>query len=204
MKKIVFTQGQLNSLLGEDFTAYINASDNGCDFPQDSDIASNNEILTNDPIADDYPTLDKITKSEYPRNPYTINRAHKLMERNHSLDGRLFTIGKDVNDDIKELSQADNSDKLLKNIATDKNASANCWYVRLNRLKKMKNTDPERFNRINGERIIKNIEGVLDRETKITDTISKNINKTPYTKIDARKGSGKGHRNNSTFYYENK
>ena len=127
-------------------------------------------------------------------------------ERNHQLDGKTYRLGKKINTQIDALAANNSGDKMLQNMSNNKDASANCLYVRQNRLKKMKQEDPERYQRINGKRLEKTIGDTLNRATAETKTEKPQIQDPNMTTIQtARTGTGKGHRKDgaTTIYYEN-
>ena len=136
----------------------------------------------------------------------TIPFSKKLNERNHQLDGRTYRLGKKVNQEIDAIAANNSGDKMINNMSKNKDASANCLYVRQNRLNKMKREDPVRYQNINGKRIQKTISDTLNRATAETKTQSSNVQDPMLTTVQtARKGTGKGHRkdNGTTIYYEN-
>lgn len=133
-------------------------------------------------------------------------KKKEISERNHQLDGKTFRLGKNVNQEIDAIAANNDGDKMLNNMSNEKDATANCLYVRQNRLRQMKKDDPERYARINGKRLEKTIGDTLDRATSATKTVSPNIQDTNLTTVSTvQKGSGKGHRkgNTETIYYEN-
>jgi hypothetical protein len=264
MKKILFTEKQIKSILGEEAFTYLDKEDNGMDFPADSLISTGGEVLTNDPDADEFPTTDKIAASKTRSHPFYRNSGYgtmfegkkkivkndkgevvpdtcpecgskiglyvkgepvylcsnkecgkyfgtmpfskKLDERNHQLDGRTFRLGKNTNQQIDNIASNNPGDKMLNNMSKNKDASADCLYVRQNRLRQMKKDDPERYQRINGKRLEKNIGDTLNRATAETKTASPEIQEPLMNTVQtARTGTGKGHRKNggATIYYEN-
>ena len=264
MKKILFTEKQIKSILGEEAFTYLDKEDNGMDFPEDSLAATGGEVLTNDPDADEFPTTDKIAASKTRSHPFYRNSGYgtmfegkkkivkndegdvvpeicpecgskvglyvkgepvykctnkkcgkyfgvmpfskKLYERNHQLDGRTFRLGKKTNQQIDNIANNNPGDKMLNNMSKDKNASANCLAVRQTRLKQMKQNDPERYKRINGDSLENAIDDRLNIAKSETKTASSNIQEPLMNTIQtARTGTGKGHRkdNGTTIYYEN-
>ena len=264
MKKILFTEKQIKSILGEDAFMYLDKEDNGMDFPEDSLVATGGEVLTNEPEADEFPTTDKIAASKTRSHPFYRNAGYgtmfegkkkivkndkgeivpeicpecgskvglyiqgepvylcsnkkcnkyfgtmpcrfKIDERNHQLDGKTYRLGKNINREIDNIAANNSSDKMLNNMSKNKDASANCLYVRQNRLRKMKQDDPERYKRINGKRLEKTIGDAINRATSETKTTSPEIQDPLMNTIQtARTGTGKGHRkdNGTTIYYEN-
>lgn len=243
MKKILFTEKQIKSILGEEAFTYLDKEDNGMDFPEDSLAATGGEVLTNDPDADEFPTTDKIAASKTRSHPFYRNSGYgtmfegkkkivkndegdvvpeirqecgkyfgvmpfskKLYERNHQLDGRTFRLGKKTNQQIDNIANNNPGDKMLNNMSKDKNASANCLAVRQTRLKQMKQNDPERYKRINGDSLENAIDDRLNIARSETKTASSNIQEPLMNTIQtARTGTGKGHRkdNGTTIYYEN-
>lgn len=130
----------------------------------------------------------------------------RIDERNHKLDGRTYRLGKIMNNEIDTMAANNSGDKLLQNMSNSKDASANCLYVRQNRIKKMKHDDPSRYQRINGKRLEKTIGDALNRATAETKTETPEIQDTNMTTIQTvRTGTGKGHRKDgaTTIYYEN-
>ena len=264
MKKILFTEKQIKSILGEEAFTYLDKEDNGMDFPEDSLAATGGEVLTNDPDADEFPTTDKIAASKTRSHPFYRNSGYgtmfegkkkivkndegdvvpeicpecgskvglyvkgepvykctnkkcgkyfgvmpfskKLYERNHQLDGKTFRLGKKTNQKIDAIAANNPGDKMVNNMAKNKNATANCLAVRQTRLKQMKQEDPERYNNINGNEIKKAIDDRLSIARSTTKTQSPNVQDPMLTTVQtARKGTGKGHRKNglTTIYYEN-
>ena len=136
----------------------------------------------------------------------TMPYSKKLYERNHQLDGKTFRLGKNVNQEIDAIAASNSGDKMINNMSKDKDATANCLYVRQNRLRKMKKDDPARYQQINGKRLEKTIGDTLNRATSSTKTAQFNIQDTNLTSISTvQDGTGNGHRkgNTETIYYEN-
>ena len=262
MKKILFTEEQIKSILGEEAFTYLDKEDNGLGFPEDSLVATGGEVLTNDPDADEFPTTDKIAASKTRSHPFYRNagygtmfegkkkivkndegdivpetcpecgskvglyiqgepvylcsnkkcnkyfgtRKFKIDEINHKLVGRKYRLGKNTNQQIDNIAANNPGDKMLNNMSKDKNASANCLAVRQTRLKQMKQNDPERYKRINGDSLENAIDDRLNIARSETKTASSNIQEPLMNTIQtARTGTGKGHRkdNGTTIYYEN-
>lgn len=136
----------------------------------------------------------------------TMPFSKKLYEINHQLDGKTFRLGKKTNQKIDAIAANNPDDKMVNNMAKNKNATANCLAVRQTRLKQMKQEDPERYNNINGNEIKKAIDDRLSIARSTTKTQSPNVQDPMLTTVQtARKGTGKGHRKNglTTIYYEN-
>ena len=82
--------------------------------------------------------------------------------------GKTFNLGKKLNNNIQQTANDNPNDKMLSNMANDENMTANCAYTRNNRLEHMKHDDPERYKRINGERLQKVIQDKLDNAKGIS------------------------------------
>ena len=280
MKKVLFTEDQMKYILGEDFTSYLDKEDNGNDFPEDSLVATGNEVLTNEPDADEFPTMDNVAASRTRSHPFyrqsmygvmfegkkkvikndkgeivpefcpkcgskvglyiqgepvylcsnekcreyfgirpfpksleremkkmdkEIEKKQSLNERNHQLDGRTYRLGKNINQQIDNIAANNSGDKMINNMSNEKDATANCLYVRQNRLRQMKKDDPERYKRINGKRLEKTIGDTLNRATSETKTDSLNIqDKNALGVPNVNNGANKKNKKNSqpTIYYD--
>jgi hypothetical protein len=218
MKKILFTEGQLKYILGEAETfIYLDKGDQGCDASIESNVDTGTEVSTNDLDADEFPTTDAVADMKTRSHPFYRNSGYGTMfededkkkdlnERNHQLDGKTFRLGKKTNQKIDAIAANNPGDKMVNNMAKNKNATANCLAVRQTRLKQMKQEDPERYNNINGNEIKKAIDDRLGIARSATKTQSPNVQDPMLTTVQtARKGTGKGHRKNglTTIYYEN-
>jgi hypothetical protein len=214
MKKILFTEKQIKSILGEEAFMYLDQEDNGLDFPEDSLVATGGEVLTNDPDADEFPTTDKIAASKTRSHPFYRNAGYgtmfegkkKIEEINHKLVGRKYRLGKKTNQQIDNIAANNPGDKMLNNMSKEKNASANCLAVRQTRLKQMKQNNPERYERIGGDNLENAIDDRLGIARAEVNTASPEIQDPLMNTVQtARTGTGKGHRkdNGTTIYYEN-
>ena len=177
MRRVLFTESQLKEALGEDFMSYLPNSSMAAEEPDNS---YGTEIGTSDKNCDgietDTITTDKIAQQRSPRFP--IWRAStglheskkKLNETNQDLTdmGKTFNLGKKLNNSIQQTANDNPNDKMLSNMANDENMTANCAYTRNNRLEHMKHDDPERYKRINGERLQKVLQDKLDNAKGIS------------------------------------
>ena len=211
MKKVIFTESQINEVFGSDFTTYLDNSSEGSEVNTDSIPEISNEVFSTEPdldgIDDCGPIGDKITKSMSNQTFNWGRRVHRpiglcaegkkeISERNHKLDNVKLNLGKKVNDLVDSMSG--DGDKMINNMSNEKNATANSLYVRQNRLEKMKKEDPLRYQNINGKTIQRVIKNTLKRAadgTKVQNTEIKQL-ETP----DATKGTGKRHEKNNITY----
>lgn len=217
MKKILFTENQLKHILGEDFISYLPSMVDSSDYPSDSEVANGGEVITKDTDGNETPTLDKISKEKTPNHPFfrrttygtycESNNSKKkvLTERNKELDGKKFHLGKGTQEIIDDMASSQSNDKMINNMSNEKGATINSYYVRLNRLNKMKKEDPERFNKINGKKLINNIKGVINNAKNVANTVSDLKQDANQTIANVTKGTGKGHHKDggTTIYYEN-
>ena len=216
MKKILFTEKQIRSILGEEVFTYLDQEDNGLDVPEDSLVATGDEVFTNDPDADEFPDTDNIAAKKIRSNPiynvgyYGVHCESKkkipIEEINHKLIGRKYRLGKKTNQQIDNIAANNPGDKMLNNMSKDKDASANCLAVRQTRLKQMKKNNPGRYERINGDKIENAIDDRLGIARAETKTQSPEIQEPQMNKVQtARTGTGKGHRKNglTTIYIDN-
>jgi hypothetical protein len=139
--------------------------------------------------------------------------SQTLAESNQDLInlGKSFNLGKEANDRLKQVASASPNDKMVKNMASDANMTANCAYTRNNRLEKMKDEDPERYKRINGEQLQRIIQQKL-KSAKDSSNSSKQLKKNSgianaFQKSGGTKnyGNGKAHtkkQGNVTFSFE--
>lgn len=98
MKKILFTEKQIKSILGEEAFMYLDKEDNGCDFPEDSLVATGGEVLTNEPDADEFPTTDKIAASKTRSHPFYRNAGYGTM-----FEGKKKIVKNDKGEVVPEI-----------------------------------------------------------------------------------------------------
>jgi hypothetical protein len=139
--------------------------------------------------------------------------SQTLAESNQDLDnlGKSFNLGKSANNSIKQVASDSPNDKMLNNMASDENMTANCAYTRNNRLEKMKEEDPERYERINGKQLQRIIQQKL-KAAKNNSYNSKKVKKecgiqNAFQKSGGTKqyGNGKAHtqkQGDMTFSFE--
>lgn len=200
-RTFIFTEEQAKHIFGEDFVAYLDKSDQGCNYPSQSNTANGCEVAAKEPEAETNPTLDKISARRSKSYPFYVHRVSGLSERNHGLDGKEFSLGKNTNQEIQNTAGKLGTDKMLNNMANNKNATANCLYVRKNRLNKMKKEDPLRYQKINGKGLEKSIKSTLNRATSATKVNNTNINTNNIVNGNVMNKQGRT-KNNQTIYYE--
>jgi hypothetical protein len=88
--------------------------------------------------------------------------GNKLEERNQYLDDKRFRLAKNTNKVVSDAAK-DGSDKMMNHMAANKNIRLKTLYTRRYRLNRMRTEDPERFKRINGEKILKDISDTIER-----------------------------------------
>jgi hypothetical protein len=76
----IFTEEQLKKFLGEEFTTYLDKSDNGSDFNGDSLESNYSEIKPTETGGDNPPTTDKIAGEKIPTFPWVRRSYNTIYE----------------------------------------------------------------------------------------------------------------------------
>lgn len=172
MRKVLFTESQLKSILGENFDTYLPKSGYAAENPDNSygtEVSLTDNDLDNNPV--DTVTTDKIAKTRVcaiPRLRRIAEDKKKLDEENRDLIGHSYNLGKSVNGMIDDMANQNPNDKLLQNMSNEKNMKHGTAKKRKHDLEQMKKNDPQRFQTINGNRLLKNIDGKLDTDRNIS------------------------------------
>lgn len=201
-KKVYITKEQYSNFICEskDFTSYLDKSDNGCDYPKDSNVANGGEVLTNDPDADGNPTtLDKITAM--------ISRLLLYGFRGVPAYAPQLTENDGKKKELNERSEQNNNlvistTKNGKITTGEKGVRLNTIEVRLHRMKEqLKNTKPgtSEYNAIRKK--ISALEQTVKRGSNMAAALNTpSLNQTQQTR---ECGNGRGHHDKNTIYYEN-
>lgn len=202
-RTFIFTEEQLNKILGENFSAYLDKSDNGCAFNDDSIESVYGEIKTgekgnNNPVTTDKVAGEKVPEHPWLRRSYNTLYEHKkkttnINERNQYLDGQTFRLGANTNKMVDNLAAKNSNDKMLNNMSNDKDTCLATHYTRLNRLKKMKTEDPIRYNRINGKELEKTISTTIEKAKVIGNSLQKNKTNVFHFDTSSKINNKKGH-----------
>lgn len=173
MRKIIFTENQVKYILGEDFETYLPNSDTNGEIPLTSygteisigDKNSNNDI-------EDTTTSDKIAHSITPQFSlfrHTSGLAeNRINEENHELVNHQYNLGKNLNNKIDSLSAYNPNDRLLKNMSQDKTMSHGTAKKRKHDLEQMKSENPQRYKKINGDKLLNAIKAHLNADTNMS------------------------------------
>lgn len=208
MRKFIFTESQIRSILGEEFDTYLDT--NSEDIPNklnkvsvepfDPDIKD----IGDDAIKTD---TDKITRSLTSKfSPHTKRgmfegvKKKSLNERNQELDslGATNTLGKKTNDTIDNLASRNPNDKLLNNMSNEKGMTYNAMSVRRHRLKNMKKQDPERYANIGGKQLEKALDTSIKTKQNGVSAKKNALKNAGYTNVfqkegQTKNGNGKAH-----------
>ena len=172
MRKVLFTESQLKGILGENFDTYLPKKGYAAENPDNSygtEVSLTDNDLDNNPV--DTVTTDKIAKSRVcaiPRLRRIAENKINLDEENQELIGHSYNLGKSVNGLIDNMASQNPNDKLLQNMSSEKNMKHGTAKKRKHDLEQMKKNDPQRFQNINGERLLKNINGKLDTDRNMS------------------------------------
>lgn len=210
-KRVIFTESQLKKILGEDFTSYLDKSDNGCDFPADSNVATGTEVTGNVP-GEPTPTLDTYAKEKTMTNPYMRRGTYravyesvkkKLNERNQALDNTKFRLGKQTNNMVNKLSSNNPNDKMINNMANEKDTSLASMYTRRRRINQMKNDNPQRYQQINGKQLEKSLTDKIENAKTVGSSLNTVKNNIPTNTKNELPKQGHHKNGNTTIYYQN-
>lgn len=214
MRKVYFTESQIKRLLGEDFMSYLPDEEDAAEVPENSygtETTTSGKIdgkLT-DTVCTDRIAKTRVAYSPYGRrNLYSMGNAplaegnkKKLDEVNQDLQNTQFNLGKNLKSAVQANAVAANgSDKLLNNMSREaqsgKGFNISSAYKRLRDLKKMATEDPQRFNRIGGNRLIATITNQIETAkgiSKRSKETKKNVGiQNAFQKAGGTKQAGNG------------
>jgi len=136
----------------------------------------------------------------------TLPFKNKMNERNQYLQGREYSLGKKTNEMIDDISSVNSNDKMLKNMSNDKMSGLSTMYTRLNRIRKMKQEDPERYSKINGKKLENNLSSTIENAKKEGESLKNTSVKDNQFNDKKNIQVKKGHRENPSniTYYEDK
>jgi hypothetical protein len=213
MRKVYFTENQMKRLIGEDFESYLPQEVDASEVPDNS---YGTEVSPSGKIDGEYTDnswTDKVSKEIVPKGPYGRRYTYggvvagvcesvkkKLNETNQDLQNTQFNLTKNLKSDVTAMAAANGGDKLLNNMSKEIQSgngfNVKSAYKRLYDLKNMAKNDPERFKRINGQRLISVISNQLEN-AKGASKRSKESKKAVgmqnvYQKAGGTKQSGNG------------
>lgn len=168
MRKVIFTENQLKTILGENFDNYLPKNGYAAESPENSygtEVSLSDNDINNNPV--DTVTTDRIAKSRtcaIPRFRRIAESRKQLDEENHELMGHSYNLGKNVNNAIDNIADQNPNDKLLQNMSNEKNMKHGTAKKRKHDLEQMKKENPQRFQNINGKRILKSINDKLNTD----------------------------------------
>lgn len=171
MRKVIFTENQLKKILGENFDTYLPKAGENSETPDNANLDT--VMLTGkDSNGEPFepPITDKIRKERTPALPFfrRISENSELNEENHELVGHQYNLGRNTNAQIDALAAQNPNDKLLQNMSNDKNMKHGTAKKRKHDLEVMKAENPERFNMIGGNKILKGINNKLNNDMKMS------------------------------------
>ena len=173
MRRVIFTESQLKSILGENFDTYLPKKDFAEENPENAygtQVSLTGKDSKGDPI--DTVATDRIAKSRTPSigRFRRISENDELNEENQELVNHQYNLGMKMNNQIDAMAAQNPSDKLLQNMSNDKNMKHGTAKKRKHDLEVMQNEDPVRFQSIGGKKILNGI----DRKLKNDMDVSKN------------------------------
>jgi hypothetical protein len=216
MRKVRFNENQIKRLLGEDFMSYLPDSMDGAEQPATSygtevSVADKNvdgeedTIVTGDDFAD--AQTQQSWRPWFSTSTRGLYGAPPLFEMNQDFTNRKFSIGRKIKDNLAGLK----GDRMAKNMADTANMPVGTLYSRLNRLRKMKDEDPQRYTKMGGDSLVRNLERQIE-SAKNGSASSKKLkrdmgNANAYQKAGYTKQSGNGRahtlKTGVEFSYEN-
>lgn len=200
MRKIIISESQFKHIVGEsdDLGGYL--TDTG-DYAKEPATSYGEEVSVSDKNDDgdetDVVTADKIAKERAPK--YPIWRAQTgMMESNQDLanSGKSVSFGKNTNMGLASVSNANPNDKMVKNMVNNHQMTTNAAYTRNNRLNQMRKNDPERYARIGGKVLQRQIQSQLNAKKAVSRNrkqAQKNMgNGNAFQKEGGMRNSGNG------------
>lgn len=172
MRYCYITEEQLDFLLREG-DCYLDKTDLGTDAPKDSIKYNSSEVAVNPADSDNVLTTDKVANSRVAGHPW-LRRTHGM---NEELDDEKACIGKNSQEYLSQMNG-----KMANNISkevTKGGSRLNTTEVRLNRLKQQKKDDPITFMQNGGEKTIKALQAIKNRQrnaAKSTNPLSPRYN----------------------------
>ena len=213
MRKVIFTENQLKHILGENFDSYLPKSGYASENPENSygtEVTVSDNGSNGDPM--DTCTTDKIAKSRTPSISLfrrISESKKKVNEENQELMSHQYNLGKGINNQIDALAAQNPNDKLLQNMSNNKNMEHSTAKKRKHDLEAMKKENPERYASINGDKLLKSINGKLETDRNISKSHKEfKRDVLGYTNAFQKEGGTKNNaspttNNNVTFSYEN-
>lgn len=204
-RKFTFTEKQIKSILGEDFTSYLDKSDNGFNYQNDYLCGEYSEIKPEDRTDGKPVTTDKIAGEKIATHPWIRKSYNTLYEVSQDIDGMEFGLGSNTNKMIDAAANNNTSDVMLKNMSTNKNAPIETLYTRLRRIREMKTKNPNRYQQINGAKLENAISAAIERAKETGKSLKNTRQRYETFKSNQKITSKGGHRKNpSTItYYDN-
>ena len=213
MRKVYFTENQMKRLIGEDFESYLPQETDAGEVPSNSYGTEVSPSAKIDGEYTDNSWTDRVSKEIVPNSPYgrrypctsvsagiCESSKKKLNETNQDLQNTRFNLTKNLKSDVMAMAASDSGDKLINNMAQEiqngDGFNTKSAYKRLYDLRNMAKNDPERFKRINGQRLISVISNQLEN-AKGASKRSKESKKAvgmqnAYQKAGGTKQSGNG------------
>lgn len=164
MRRCFITERQLKYI--KENNCYLDKTDNGTDVPTDSNVFNGGEVAAKATDSDEVVTTDKIAHSRVTAYPWH-RRGYGLSE---DLDNDKAYIGKKSQEYLSQMNgkMANNISKEMQNGGSRLNTTE----VRLNRLEKQKKNDPNTFFQNGGERTIKALKSIKDRQRNSAKVLS--------------------------------
>ena len=205
MVKIILTESQIRKIVGENFTSYLPGSlDQGAE-PSNSDLTQVGTVGKIDGERGDAVATDRIAKDRAPKYPVwrttsglAEESGERLEEANQDLvgKGKSFNMGRNVNGMVRSVASSNPNDRMVNNMANDPNMTSSTAYMRMNRLRKMKDEDPQRYTRIGGDRLLKTLQDKIESAKGASASRKETMHdmgmKNAYQKEGGTKQSGNG------------
>ena len=182
MRSVLFTESQIKRLFGENFMSYLNNTDTGVAEPDNSygtEVGLSNKDV--DGNQGEQPITDKIGHMRACGYPIWGGMASRTMpmrgldESNQELrdKGRTFNMGQNMNRDIQSLAQNGQGGKMVQNMANSQGMTIDTAYMRLKRLRDMKEQDPQRYQMMQGDRMVAILQNMINTAKKSSASAKK-------------------------------
>ena len=182
MRTVLLTESQLKSLFGENFMSYLENTDTGVEEPNNSygtEVGLSNKDV--DGRQGEQPVTDKIGNVRAFGYPIWGGMGSRtvpmrgLDEANQELrnNGHTYSMGQNMNQDIQNMARNGQGGKMAQNIANEKGMTIDAAYMRLKRLKDMKEQDPQRYQAMQGDRMCAILQNMINTAKKSSASAKK-------------------------------
>ena len=207
MRKVIFTEEQINRILGEGSDMFLDNFEEVKEIPKNAygqEVFSDLGNADKDVPKNDVTTLDNKSQKMCGGHPFSV-RKRRVYESNFD-DERVKNFGKNEKSAIVGQANSGNGGKMIKNIAKEianGGSKVGTGYKRINDLEKEKKENPALFASNGGNETLKALKSSVTKSSNSHKTQSPKLDSVMTQTPDVNKGSGKGHHSEqeNVYYY---